>query len=109
MLAISFAVALVDYLGEPASAQTNSTNATQSAQQPPLTETQRYNNGYKDGLKNSQQDFNTSSCNPTVPTDVEHTAPYKQGYSLGYRKGPCAGKAITSNSSSSSIPGLLSR
>lgn len=93
-------------------AQTNSTNATQTPPRTELTDTQRYNNGYKDGLKNSEQDFKSQSCNPTVPTDVVHTPPYKEGYGVGYNKGPCGGQAASSssspsNSSASPIPGLL--
>jgi hypothetical protein len=91
---------------------TNSTkNATQSSQEiaPGLTTAQKYNNGYKDGLKNSQQDFKTQNCDPTVPTDVVHSPQYKEGYPVGYSKGPCGGQGNSSSSSKSNsvVPGLL--
>ena len=115
LIAMSFVFMISTNHFGSALAQSNSTkNATQGSQQTPtteLTDTQRYNNGYKDGLKNSRQDFKNQSCDPTVPTDVVHTAPYKEGYPVGYSKGPCGGQApsssLQSNSSASPIPGLL--
>ena len=120
ILGINVVFAVLSYLGESAFAQTNNTrNVTKVPAQTQLTDIHRYNNGYNDGLKNSQADFKASNgqqCNPSVPTDVEHTGPYIKGYAVGYSKGPCGGKAALSSSSSSSsqsnssaftIPGIL--
>jgi hypothetical protein len=85
------------------------------AQNNPKTDTQRFNTGYKDGLRNSLQNskgLGGHGCDPTVPTDVVHTVPYQKGYAAGYSKGPCgsvssSSSSLASTTSNSLIPGLI--
>jgi hypothetical protein len=81
-------------------------------QQTSVSDSQRYTNGLNDGLRNSQQDsqgLKGHGCDPTVPTDVQHTAPYKKGYAVGYNEGPCGKGGAGESVSSSTIPGLTFR
>jgi hypothetical protein len=90
---------------------TGNTTGTSAANRPFETDAQKYNNGYSDGLMNSERDFRGLSghgCDPTVPPG--HTPQYQKGYPVGYSKGPCGSgtsASSTSGSSSSPVPGLL--
>lgn len=70
-------------------------------QRPFATDAQKYNNGYEDGLKKSQQDSLSQVCDATIPGG--HSLPYDKGYSAGYSKGPC-GSSSTSSAPTSSVP-----
>lgn len=76
-------------------------NSTIAQQTPPLTDSQRYQNGYNDGLKKAQHDSQVGICDASG--SAGHSLPYQKGYSVGYSKGHCVATSI----SSSSIPGLI--
>jgi hypothetical protein len=94
--------------GGSTAAGTGNATGTSAANRPFETDAQKYNNGYSDGLMNSERDFQGPGCDPTVPPG--HSPQYQKGYPAGYSKGPCGSAASTSSTSgnsSSAVPGLL--
>jgi hypothetical protein len=76
-----------------------------------LSDSQKYQNGYRDGLKSSQQAVtNGHACDPTISLTISksgHSIPYQNGYTAGYNRGPCGSEAEGKSTSSSTIPGLI--